>query len=232
MAMTPEEKKAYQKEYYQKYTKKGLKKGRKKSSKKKGKKKTATSSLVGISTSGLNSDGKIEAALIKEKIKGEMNAALAKAKTPEERENIRREYSKKANAELEKLRNDPRYAKAKKQKASSSKSSRKGKSSGSSKSSRSRSSGTSSRKSSRANTSTTKTSDKSTNMASDLSSTSIIQTLKDLTAKMDDFKAKIETLSPEQKEIVKSTIQDIIDRLKKRLQGQWQTTAQTTQIKS
>lgn len=228
MAMTPAEKKAYQKEYYQKYTKKGLKKGRKKSSKKK----AATSSLVGTSTSGLNSDGKIEAALIKEKIKSEMNAALAKAKTSEERENIRREYSKKANAELEKLRNDPRYAKAKKQRASSSKSSGGSKSSKSSKSSSGNKSSKESSSKNSGSAKSTNTSEATTATTSDTNSTQTMQTLKDLTSKIDELKVKIEGLTPEQKETVKSTIQDIIDKLKMRLQGQWQTTAQTTQIKS
>ena len=43
-------------EYYMKYRKKGLKKGRKKG------KKAAQTSLLGVSVSGLNSDGAIEAA--------------------------------------------------------------------------------------------------------------------------------------------------------------------------
>lgn len=123
-------------EYYIKYRKKGLKKGRKKGSKKKG----STKSLVGVSTSGLNADGKIEASLIKEKLKAEMNEKLKSAKTDAEKDEIRREYSKKANEEIQKLKSDAKYAKPKaqkatKQKASKSSSKSKSKSSGKSKSS-------------------------------------------------------------------------------------------------
>ena len=106
-------------EYYEKYVKKGIKKGRKKGSsdtKKKGSKKKGSAkaakkaSLVGVSTSGLNGAGKIEAALVREKITKEMNDALAKETTDEGKEKVRREYSLKAQAEMDKLKKDPKYA--------------------------------------------------------------------------------------------------------------------------
>lgn len=128
MAKSEAEKKAYAKEYYQKYTKKGVKKGRKKG---KGKK-AAQTGLLGVSTSGLNADGAIEAAVIKDRVKKEMNEALSKAKSEEEKVAIRKEYAKKANAEIAKLKSDPKFAKAKATKASSKSS---GSSKGSSKSS-------------------------------------------------------------------------------------------------
>jgi hypothetical protein len=82
-------------EYYEKYRKKGLLKGRKKGkAKTKGKaKKAKQESLVGVSTSGLNEKGKIEAAFIKDDMKKQMNAALSKATTEEERRQIKRDYS-------------------------------------------------------------------------------------------------------------------------------------------
>lgn len=132
MAKSEAEKKAYAKEYYEKYRKKGVKKGRKKGKK-------SNTGLLGVSTSGLNTDGAVEASVIKDRIKKEMNEALSKAKTEEEKVAIRKEYAKKANDEIAKLKADPKFAKAKSSKGSSSKgSSSKGsgsKSSGSSKSS-------------------------------------------------------------------------------------------------
>lgn len=127
MAKSDAEKKAYQKEYYQKYTKQKKKKGRKKGSKKK----SSSQSLLGQNTSGLNDEGKMQATLIKEEFKKQMNEALAKAKTDEEKNQIRLDYSKRALAAIEKLKSDPKYAKAKTSKSKSSG----GKSSGGSKSS-------------------------------------------------------------------------------------------------
>ena len=94
-------------EYYIKYRKKGLLKGRgsgktEKSKGKKGSKKKT--SLVGLSTSGLNDAGRMQAALVKEKITSEMNDALSKAKTDVEKEQIRQEYQNKALAEIQKLK--------------------------------------------------------------------------------------------------------------------------------
>lgn len=121
-------------EYYMKYRKKGLKKGRKK-----GKGKAKTTNLVGLSSAGLNDAGKMQAAMIKEKIKKEMNAALSKAKTDVEKQKIREEYQQKALNEISKLKTNSQYAKAKATKSSSG--SKSSKSSGSSKSSSGKSSG-------------------------------------------------------------------------------------------
>lgn len=104
-------------EYYMQYRKKGLKKGRTKGT---GKKKTGAkvkkTNLLGQTTSGLNDSGRIQAALVKEKMTAEMNAALAKATTQEEKDAIRVEYSQKAQQQIASLKNDPKYAQAKKEK--------------------------------------------------------------------------------------------------------------------
>ena len=123
-------------EYYENYTKKGKLKGRGKGSKKKtSKKKGKTTNLIGLSTSGLNDEGKMEFALMKEKLTGEMNAALKNAKNDGEKDAIRREYQKKALSEVQKLKSSPQYQSAKKSSKGSSKSSGSSKGSGSSKSS-------------------------------------------------------------------------------------------------
>lgn len=96
-------------EYYVKYRKKGLKKGRKK--------KGTTTSLVGITTGGLNDAGKMQAALVKDQIKQEMNEALAKETDPLKREAIRQKYQQKALEAVSKLKSDPKYATPKKEKA-------------------------------------------------------------------------------------------------------------------
>lgn len=102
-------------EYYINYTKKGLKKGRKKGTGRK--KKGTTSSLLGVSIAGLNPEGKVEAALIKDRVKKEMNEKLKGAKTDADREQIRREYSLKAVNEIANLKNNAKYAKPKAAKA-------------------------------------------------------------------------------------------------------------------
>lgn len=125
-------------EYYMQYRKKGLKKGRTKGT---GKKKTGAkvkkTNLLGQTTSGLNDSGRIQAALVKEKMTAEMNAALAKATTQEEKDAIRVEYSQKAQEQIASLKNDPKYAQAKKESAKGSKGSTGKKSSGGSSSSKS-----------------------------------------------------------------------------------------------
>lgn len=112
-------------EYYKQYRKKGLKKGRTKGT---GKKKTGAkvkkTNLLGQTTSGLNDSGRIQAALVKEKMTAEMNAALAKATTQEEKDAIRVEYSQKAQEQIASLKNDPKYAQAKKESAKGSKGSK------------------------------------------------------------------------------------------------------------
>lgn len=139
MAKSDAEKKAYQKEYYQKYTKQKKKKGRKKGSKKK----SSSQSLLGQNTSGLNDEGKMQATLIKEEFKKQMNEALAKAKTDEEKNQIRLDYSKRALAAIEKLKSDPKYAKPKTSKSKSSGSKSSGSKSSSGNKSGSKSGGTS-----------------------------------------------------------------------------------------
>lgn len=107
-------------EYYIKYRKKGLKKGRKKGT---SKVKSGTTSLLGTSIAGFNDEGRIQAALIKDKLKKEMNEALKKASSDEEKEKIRIEYSRKAVQQIAALKNNAQYAKPKATKSSSGKSS-------------------------------------------------------------------------------------------------------------
>lgn len=180
-------------EYYLKYKKKGLKKGRKKG------KKAAQTSLLGVSASGLNSDGAIEAAAIKARVKKEMNAALAKAKTDEEKLAIRKEYAKKANAEIAKLKADPRYANTKAAKASK----------GGSKSSAggSKSSGTSKGSTSGSKTKTAKVSQQEVARQMTIKINAMMSELEDKLAKMPE----------EQKAKVRDTIRGQIDMLKEML---------------
>lgn len=113
-------------EYYINYRKKGLKKGRKKAkststlSTKKTTTKKSKESIVGISTVGLNDEGKMEFALIKQDLKKQMNDALDKAKTDEDKARIRREFHNKALEAVQNLKADTKYAKAKKEKSSTS----------------------------------------------------------------------------------------------------------------
>lgn len=213
-------------EYYIKYKKKGLLKGRKKGSKKKtsSKKKGKTTALLGVSASGLNSDGAIEASLIKERLKTEMNNALAKAKTEEEKIAIRKEYSKRANAEIEKLKNDPKFAR---QKASSSKTS-KGSSTKSSKSS----SGSSGSTKGSSGSSSKNNSDSSSTIQSTSASTAsssvtasqkraemekIQSTVKDLSGKITDIYSKLSTMNDAERAQAKEVVSTLLDALKKRL---------------
>lgn len=235
MAMTPQEKKAYAKEYYQKYTKKGLKKGRKKGKKKK----AATSSLLGVSSAGLNPDGMIEAAVIKETLKKEMNAALAKAKTPEEQLAIRKEYSKKANDQIQKLKSDPKFAKAKTPRTTtSSKTPKSSSSSGSSSKSRSesrsgsRSESNSSQTQSQVQPQTqtqTQTQDQTQKVSEPAIETPAPTTeeeqLQTISDHIQELSAVLASLSVEQKQVVKNQISDILDNLKARLKEKLQSFA-------
>ena len=103
-------------EYYVNYRKKGLKKGRKKAAAKPTYKKT----FLGVSISGLNDEGRIKAALIKENIQNAMKEALEKAKDDDERQEIRLEYSRKAQQAISALKADSKYAKPKATKAKTS----------------------------------------------------------------------------------------------------------------
>ena len=186
------DKKAYAKEYYQKYTKKGLKKGRKKAKQE---------NLVGVSTSGLNQEGRIEAQFIKDDLKKQMNAALAKAKTDEEKLKIKKEFSLKAAQEMNRLKSDPKFAKPTTAKKSrSSKSSESSKSSGSSskKSSGSKSSGSA----------------KSSNNSTKQISTAEVEKL---SKTIDDLKQKINDMTQEQEDQVKTLLVDIISEIKKQM---------------
>lgn len=187
-------------EYYMNYRKKGLKKGRKKG---KGKTKTKTSTLLGISIAGLNDEGKIQGALIREKLKKQMNEALKSAKTDEEREKIRVEYSRKAAQQLAALKNDPKYARPKAAKKSGSSAKQKT-SSGSSKQSSSKSSGSSSSK--KATATPTPAYDNSAELSE--------QVISDLTLKADALIKLAKTMPPEAKKRVAKTVESIIKQLK------------------
>jgi hypothetical protein len=208
-------------DYYEKYTKKGLKKGRKKGKKKAKSTKIKTQSLIGVSSGGLNSDGAIEAALVKDRIKKEMNEALKSAKTDAERDDIKRAYSKKANAEIEKLKHDPKFAKVtkkkeKKQKAPKSPKSSSSKDSSSkgssSKGSSSKSTSAKSSTSAKASTSAVKAEQAKTEEQPKTESERTLDTIKDLQAKLD-------TMTEEQKELAKELISSLIDEYKKKLLG-------------
>lgn len=196
-------------EYYVNYRKKGLKKGRKKGSGTK----SSTKSLVGVSTAGLNSDGKVEAALIKEKVKKEMNEALKKAKTDEEKDQIRREYSKKAIAEMDKLKADPKYAKAKAVKAAKAPKATK---TSSSKSSGSKSSGSSKSSSSGSKTSAT--------------TAAVQKSVETLTTLMTGLSEKIAKMTEEQKTEAKTLISDILSEVQKQMGGKADLTSLKEQL--
>lgn len=174
-------------EYYEKYRKKGLKKGRKKgTAKKKGssKKKAKQTNLVGLSTAGLNDNGRMQAAMVKENIKKEMNEALSKETDPAKRESIRQEYQNKALSEISNLKNNPQYAKAK--------AAGKGKSGGSSKGEK----------------------DEAKKAADQKKAKKKKAAIKKLKGEINSMKSMIANLSPEQKTTMQSTLQSMLKRLK------------------
>lgn len=179
-------------EYYLKYKKKGLKKGRKK-----GAKKAKQQNLVGLSTGGLNDQGKMQWAMTKDKLKSEMNAALAKAKTPEEKDKIRAEYQNKALAELTKMKGDTSLAQAKKAKAASTKSA--------------------SSKGSSAKSGSSKSSAKSSSSGSSKSSASTQKAIQQIKDSINQLQSKLSSLTDDQKAQVKETIQVQIDAIRERL---------------
>ena len=184
-------------EYYEKYKKKGLKKGRKKGTKKA--KKGKQTNLVGLSTGGLNDEGKMQWAMAKEKLKNEMNAAMSKAKTQEEKDKIRAEYQNKALAELSRMKSDSATAKPKKEKVA------KNSSKASSKGSKSSSKGSS------------KSSPKSSSKESEKSSQAeMVEQIKDSIAQLQE---KLSSLTDEQKGQIKETIQAQIDLIREKLKG-------------
>ena len=206
-------------EYYEKYKKKGLKKGRKKGKKKAAKGKQTN--LVGLSNSGLNDTGKMQWAMAKEKLKTEMNAALAKAKTPEEKDKIRAEYQNKALEQLKQMKSNSSLTQAKKQKAakSSSKgSSSKGSSSkGNSSGSRASGSGSAKTSSSSAVKTTTQTAQTATPTAA--TNATVTQTLQKIQDTISQIQEKLENLPEEKKAEIKQTIQVQIDAIKERLKN-------------
>lgn len=246
--MTPEEKKAYNRAYYQEYKKKGLKKGRKKSTKKKVSskkgKKGKSETLLGLSNSGLTDAGKMQWAMEKDNLSKQMNAELAKAKTPEERAKIKQDYQNRALAALEKIKSDPKMAKAKKEKAakaSKGSSGNKGSSGGkestkeSSKSKKDddedeeEESTAKSSKSSKSTAAQGGTSKGTTTSRSAVSTSAAEPILDESEEPLNDeqisnIKNQIETLReqiadvpPETREMVKTRVSDMITELKKRL---------------
>ena len=186
-------------EYYIKYRKKGLLKGRKKgkkkniTSKKRGRKSsTKKQNLIGLSTGGLNDSGKMQWAMAKESLTTQMNADLAKAKTDQEKQQIRHAYQNKALQELQKIKSDPSAAK---QKATSSKSKS---SSGSRSSSKSGSSRSSSKKESSSSSAQT---EKLKTQVQEMSNT------------INELSQKIETLSQEKKALMTQTLHEVIQML-------------------
>lgn len=190
-------------EYYIKYRKKGLLKGRKKGkAKTKGKaKKAKQESLVGVSTSGLNEQGKIEAAFIKDDMKKQMNEALSKAKTDEERQQIKKDYSLKAVQAINDLKNNSDYAQPKKAKAASTKATKEKTAKESSKESET--------KTAASTTKTTTTTAKETVAKEDVERLSNVMT---------DLSQKVDQLTADQEEQVKTLLTDIIEQLKKQLE--------------
>ena len=185
-------------EYYVKYRKKGLKKGRKK-----GSSKAKTTNLVGLTTAGLNDVGKMEAAMIKENLKKEMNTALSKAKTNAEKEQIRREYQQKALDAINKLKSDSKYAAAKATKSSSAKSS----------------SGKSTAKASTGKATTAKSS--GSKSSSSTSSAATQASIKNIENMLNNLSEKISALPDEQKQQVKIEVNQIVKQLRSKLQLDW-----------
>lgn len=212
MAQSEAEKKAKAHEYYMEYTKKKKKKGRKKGKAKTKAKKAKKISLVGLSTGGLNEQGAMQWAMAKEKLTNEMNSALGKAKTQEEKDKIRQEYQQKALSELQKMKSDPSMAKAKATKSSKS-------------SSGSKSSKNSSKSSSKSGSST----EKSTNTASKQATeqmTEAVGQMADLVTQLtqkllgnsaEGIESQLANLTDEQKVLIRTNIQSTIDAIKKKL---------------
>lgn len=187
-------------EYYIKYRKKGLKKGRKKGS---SKTKTGSTTFLGVSSQGFNDEGRIQAALIKEKLKKEMIEALKKATTDEEKEKIRVEYSRKAAQQLAALRSDPKYAKPKAAKKTTG---------------NSRSSSGSSRAKSSASGQKTEEATSTKKAPEVITPAALNEVTPETVTKIGEFadrlKSMAKNLTPEQKASVQKTVQSLIDKLK------------------
>lgn len=187
-------------EYYMKYRKKGLKKGRKK-----GKTKTTVKKegLVGLSSYGLNDAGKMQAAMVKDKIKDEMNAELAKATTPEQKEQIKQKYQQKALDAISKLKSDPNYAKAKAQKAAKE---TKGKASSGKSGGGSKSEGK-------------EKAEKSKGGKSSGASSTKAKTNKQLKDTISKLRQSIMTMTPEQRTTARARVESLLNILQKRLKA-------------
>lgn len=187
-------------EYYEKYRKKGLKKGRKKGKKKTAaaKKRKSTESLVGLSSSGLNDAGKMQAALVKQDLKKKMNEALEKAGSEEEKAKVRQSYHALALQEFQKLKADSKYAQPKKAKTTKAKTTK-------------ASTGKTS-KSTEKKSSSKKKKKKVKNKAIDERQKKETQ---ELTKRLDNLEKRIDELTQEQKETVKAELTDVFESLKK-----------------
>lgn len=177
-------------EYYENYTKKGKKKGRAKG---KGKKKSSTTRIVGLTQAGLNDAGKMQFALMKEKLQSEMNSALKGAKTEAEKNAIRMEYQNRALQEISKIKSNPNYAKPSSSKSSGGKSSG-GKSSGGS----SKSKGSSSSGSSKSSSGSSSQSAKMDSIKNEIS----------------NLTAAVKNMDAAQKERVRTAVNQIIEKIK------------------
>lgn len=184
-------------EYYENYTKKGKKKGRKK-----GKKKTSAKAtrIIGLTTAGLNDAGKMEVALVKEKLQAEMNAALKGAKNQAEKDAIRKEYQNKALQEIRNIRSKSEFAK---EKTTSSKGSSKAAGGSSKPSGGSKSSGGSSSGSSKSSAGT------STSVGTDTAAK-----IESIQSTLTDLVSAVKNISDDKKTLVKETVSRIIEQLK------------------
>lgn len=216
-------------DYYVQYRKKGLLKGRKlgtkaegadtsakktkkKGSAKKGKKKgaakkTKQENLVGLSSSGLNDAGKMEAAMAKESLKKEMNEALGKAKTDAEKAQIKKDFQAKALKKIQDIKANSQFATPKKESKAktSSKTPKKTKDSP---------------KKSKKSSKKTKASvaQSSTSSASSTVTASPTQEITNaMNERLDVLEQRLDSLTTEQKEQVKTELTDVLAQLKKML---------------
>lgn len=219
-------------EYYMKYRKKGLLKGRKKGkakTSKKSTKKTSTKkqSLLGLSTAGLNDTGKMQWAMAKDNLTKQMNTALAKATTDEEKQKIRSDYQNKALAELQKIKADPSMAQAKKAstKGSAGKSSSKGSSGGVSKSTNTAKSATKGKVSSSNGKMLRSYAPKSGGSSSGTKQTGLTEEQKQIREQMvqsanemvSSIRERMRDMSTSEKAEAKKTLRTIADELRKRI---------------
>lgn len=222
-------------EYYEKYRKKGLKKGRKKGRKKTTSSKAKTQTLIGFSSSGLNDNGKMQWAIKKKDLQDEMNAELAKAKTPEERQAIRSDYQNRALQTLQEMKSDVSMQRAKKSSTGKSSTSKSAKNTESRKSSKKNKKvvssnigdyGTStddSRKS-RSNggkgikiTSRTNRKYNRTSTTGNIVREEMEKMKEEIQSQIDQIRSMLDVLTELQKDTIRNKIQDEIDILRQRI---------------